>query len=155
VFVLKSYFESASERDVVPSLSEFVQLNTDFVSKPTPRSNHPLALESAWTKRFESTAKLLNSRLHIPKGCAYPKVVHHLALVVLSEPQLGLALVVLSEPQLGHALTAVVRYLLHTPVAHPSSPTLRVVFSSSPNLANSGVIKDKPTGLVSLKEGIW
>ncbi|CAG8701462.1 17575_t:CDS:10, partial [Acaulospora morrowiae] len=40
----KSYFEWASERDIVPSLSEFVQLNIDFIAKSTPKSNDSRAL---------------------------------------------------------------------------------------------------------------
>ncbi|CAB4409816.1 unnamed protein product [Rhizophagus irregularis] len=58
--VLKSYFLQASKRNVVPSLSEFINLNGDYVARLTPKSNNPLALDGAWTKRFSSAANILN-----------------------------------------------------------------------------------------------
>jgi hypothetical protein len=50
----------ASKRNFVPSLSEFINLNDDYVARLTPKSNNPLALDGAWTKRFSSAANILN-----------------------------------------------------------------------------------------------
>ncbi|CAG8614229.1 11295_t:CDS:10, partial [Diversispora eburnea] len=58
-YVFKSYFAWASERDVVPSLSEFVQLNTDFVARSSTQTSDLQGLEGAWAKRFDLTAKIL------------------------------------------------------------------------------------------------
>ena len=37
--VFKSYFHLASEKKVIPSLSEFVGLNIDFIARSAPKTN--------------------------------------------------------------------------------------------------------------------
>ncbi|CAG8647232.1 10166_t:CDS:2, partial [Diversispora eburnea] len=66
----KSYFAWASDQNVIPSLSEFVRLNVDFVARSTPKSNELLALEGSWIKRFELASNILRTKestLRLPK----------------------------------------------------------------------------------------
>ncbi|CAG8656216.1 11515_t:CDS:2, partial [Acaulospora morrowiae] len=58
--VFKSYFTWASNQNVIPSLSEFVRLNVDFVARSSTQTSDLLGLEGAWAKRFDSTAEILN-----------------------------------------------------------------------------------------------
>ncbi|RHZ59534.1 hypothetical protein Glove_363g45 [Diversispora epigaea] len=66
--IFKSYFAWASERDIVPSLSEFVQLNTDFVARSSTQTSDLSGLEGAWAKRFDLTAKILNTKESISQS---------------------------------------------------------------------------------------
>ncbi|CAG8729442.1 18135_t:CDS:2, partial [Rhizophagus irregularis] len=53
---LKSYFLRTSENNLVPTLSEFIRLNTDLVARSPPDSNKSAALQGAWAKRFTYVA---------------------------------------------------------------------------------------------------
>ncbi|UZO05440.1 uncharacterized protein OCT59_025790 [Rhizophagus irregularis] len=57
---LKSYFLRTSENNLVPTLSEFIRLNTDLVARSPPDSNKSAALQGAWAKRFTYVASVLN-----------------------------------------------------------------------------------------------
>ncbi|CAG8742027.1 5108_t:CDS:2 [Funneliformis caledonium] len=57
---IKKYFELASKRDFVPSLSEFVRENSDLLVRSPPEVNDFKSLDGAWKKRFTTVAKILN-----------------------------------------------------------------------------------------------
>ncbi|CAG8683960.1 16563_t:CDS:2, partial [Acaulospora colombiana] len=58
----KTYFAWATEQNVIPSLSEFVRLNVDFIARSSPFSSDLLGLEGAWKKRFELASNILRTK---------------------------------------------------------------------------------------------
>ncbi|CAG8604089.1 35622_t:CDS:2, partial [Racocetra persica] len=67
-FTIKSYIESASECNVIPSFSEFVRLNADFIVRSSTKTSDLQGLEGAWAKRFDLTARILNTEESIASG---------------------------------------------------------------------------------------
>lgn len=65
--VFKSYFTWASDQNVIP-LSEFVRLNVDFVARSSTQTSDLLGLKGAWAKRFDLTAKILNTEESITQS---------------------------------------------------------------------------------------
>ncbi|CAG8689463.1 3673_t:CDS:2, partial [Ambispora gerdemannii] len=90
-------------QNVIPSLSEFVRLNVDFVARSSTQTSDLLGLEGAWAKRFDSTAKILNieeimlsgaSVGFTDCGCYIPNIAD---IVVLWELQSGLLIAVVND----------------------------------------------------------
>ncbi|KAG9298192.1 hypothetical protein G9A89_002680 [Geosiphon pyriformis] len=61
--VVKSYLLQTLLNNRVPSLSEFVRLNVDFVAKSSPESNDHAALNGTWKRRFVTIADILGRKI--------------------------------------------------------------------------------------------
>ncbi|CAG8623459.1 15382_t:CDS:2 [Funneliformis caledonium] len=54
------YTFSETDEKVIPSFSEFICSNVDFIARSSTQTSNFQGLEGAWTKRFNLSAKILN-----------------------------------------------------------------------------------------------